>query len=85
MVGQRLRTHVMEFLWVQWYQVDSRYKSSFFARRLHRVELLPESDPASFGFIDPDDVIRGAHLIPAFAHGMQPGNPALYKYYYVNS
>jgi len=26
-------------------------------------------DPGCFGFLDPDQVIRGVHLIPAFAHG----------------
>jgi hypothetical protein len=26
-------------------------------------------DPDAFGFLDPKDVLRGAHLIPAFAHG----------------
>jgi hypothetical protein len=26
-------------------------------------------DPEAFGFLDPGEVIRGVHIIPAFAHG----------------
>ncbi|KAK6969249.1 hypothetical protein R3P38DRAFT_2814712 [Favolaschia claudopus] len=37
--------------------------------RLHRLEFLPDSDPQAFGFLDPDEVIRGSHIIPAFARG----------------
>ncbi|KAF7377741.1 hypothetical protein MSAN_00197100 [Mycena sanguinolenta] len=33
------------------------------------VEFLPDNDPNAFGFLNPDEVIRGAHLIPAFAQG----------------
>ncbi|KAF8133545.1 hypothetical protein K438DRAFT_2128296, partial [Mycena galopus ATCC 62051] len=38
-------------------------------KRLHRVEFLPASDAQAFGFLNPDEIIRGSHLIPAFAHG----------------
>lgn len=37
--------------------------------RLPKVAFVDESDPDSFGFLDPDQVIRGAHLIPAFSAG----------------
>ena len=36
--------------------------------RLRFVDGDSESDSA-FGFLDPNDVVRGAHLIPAFGHG----------------
>ncbi|KAJ7858960.1 hypothetical protein B0H14DRAFT_3447001 [Mycena olivaceomarginata] len=49
----------------------------------------------AYGFLDPDEVIRGSHLIPAFAHG--PTDPVTYttlarkgdefddwRYHYVN-
>ncbi|KAI0349319.1 hypothetical protein OH77DRAFT_1490928 [Trametes cingulata] len=57
-------------LWVRWFRIDSTFEGGFEARRLHRVEFVPVgcADDA-FGFVDPADVIRGAHLIPAFAHG----------------
>lgn len=92
-VGRRPSVHTMEFLWVRWYKIDTRHRAGFASRRLHRVELVSEDDPSAFGFVDPDDVIRGVHLIPAFAHGTIDGNSdylasasghLLWKYYYVN-
>ncbi|KAF7349533.1 hypothetical protein MSAN_01743700 [Mycena sanguinolenta] len=59
----------MEFLWVRRYRLDPSYRSGFKRKRYHRVEFVPQSDPDAFGFLNPDEVIRGAHLIPAFASG----------------
>ena len=83
----------MEFLLVHWYRRDSRYKAGFKRRRLHRLELLAPDDPEALGFLDPDDVIRGSHLIPAFAHGVEEGwalpsvtgvGKEAWQFYYVN-
>lgn len=88
--GLRPKAHSMEFLWVRWYRLDKTFTGGLARRRLHRMELVPETDPSAFGFIDPDDVIRGVHLIPAFAHGSipstssYPSNATLWKFYYVN-
>ncbi|KAJ6523907.1 hypothetical protein DFH09DRAFT_1372332 [Mycena vulgaris] len=56
---------------------------------------MPDSEPDAYGFVDPDEVIRGSHLIPVFAHG--PTDPLPYtslarkgdkfddwRYHYVN-
>ncbi|KAK7054049.1 hypothetical protein R3P38DRAFT_2500851 [Favolaschia claudopus] len=59
----------MDFLWVRRYRLDSSWRAGFKRKRLCRLEFLPESDPQAFGFLNPDEVIRGSHLIPAFAHG----------------
>ncbi|KAJ7649427.1 hypothetical protein DFH06DRAFT_1282942 [Mycena polygramma] len=67
--GAGAKIEVMQFLWVRRYRLDPTYRGGFKRRRLHRLEFLPDSDPDAFGFINPDEVIRGAHLIPAFAHG----------------
>ncbi|KIJ07244.1 hypothetical protein PAXINDRAFT_31848, partial [Paxillus involutus ATCC 200175] len=40
--------------------------------RVSRVGFVPEDDELSFGFVDPSDVVRGIHLIPAFAYGRTP-------------
>jgi hypothetical protein len=56
----------MEFLWVRWFGRDLTYRAGWRAKRLHRLGF-DEQDP--FGFLDPNVVIRGVHLIPAFAHG----------------
>ena len=60
---------MQEVLWVRWFRVDGLYNAGFEKKRLHRVEFFPSSNPDAFGFLDPDEVIRGTHLIPAFHHG----------------
>ena len=43
---------------------------SLTTKRLHRLEFVPESaDDDPFGFVDPSDVLRGCHIIPAFVYG----------------
>ena len=84
----------MEFVLVHWYRRDPRFKAGFKRRRLHRLELVPPDKPDAFGFLDPDDIIRGCHLIPAFAHEYEDGwmLPSVagnkqthpWCYYYVN-
>ncbi|KAJ7149300.1 hypothetical protein C8R43DRAFT_1128654 [Mycena crocata] len=59
----------MQFLWVRRYRLDPTWRGGFNRKRLFRIEFLPESDPNAFGFLNPDEVIRGAHIIPAFAYG----------------
>ena len=60
---------MQEVLWVRWFKVDGHYKAGFAKKHLHHVEFLPSSDPNTFRFLDPDEVIRVTHLIPAFHHG----------------
>lgn len=83
----------MEFLWVRWFGRDMGYRAGWKAKRLHRVGF---TDCDTFGFLNPNEVIRGVHLIPAFAHGRtsdylapsiarQPcENNEDWVYYYVN-
>lgn len=59
----------MDFLWVRWLGRDLDAPGGFKHRRLHRVGFVPHDASTPFGFIAPDEVIRGAHLIPAFAYG----------------
>jgi hypothetical protein len=58
-----------EFLWVRWFGRDLSYNAGWEAKRLHRVGFIDSDDSEAFGFLDPNDVIRATHLIPAFAHG----------------
>ena len=37
--------------------------------RLPRIGFVPYGSADPYGFIDPDDIIRGVHLIPVFAYG----------------
>ncbi|KAG5652335.1 hypothetical protein H0H81_005403 [Sphagnurus paluster] len=58
-----------QVLWMQWFQYDKSYCASFQRHRLHCIHFIPSHDPNAFGFLDPDEVVRGSHLIPAFHHG----------------
>ena len=59
----------MEFLWVRWFGIEPNYRSGFKVARLPKVGFVPEEDPDAFGFLDPSLVLRGCHLVPAFAGG----------------
>ncbi|KAF7293522.1 hypothetical protein MIND_01130500 [Mycena indigotica] len=59
----------LEFLWVRWFQRDVTYPCGFKAKRFPRLHYMPHQNPNAFGFLDPQDVVRGVHLIPAFNHG----------------
>ncbi|KAF9455458.1 hypothetical protein BDZ94DRAFT_1278112, partial [Collybia nuda] len=59
----------MVFLWVRWFGRNLEYRAGWTARRLHCVGFVDGVDPQAFGFLDPSEVIRGVHMIPAFAHG----------------
>ncbi|KAF7367198.1 hypothetical protein MSAN_00980100 [Mycena sanguinolenta] len=67
-------THVpvptsLDVLWVRNFRRDTSFRAGFKAKRLHRLEFIPADQPNAFSFLNPDEVIRGAHLIPAFHHG----------------
>jgi hypothetical protein len=59
----------LEVLWVRWLAVLRGYKSGTRHACLPKIAFMEESDPDAFGFLDPGQVIRGAHLLPAFASG----------------
>lgn len=67
------RARRMEFLWVRWYDnIDNQPVQNGWAKmRLDRLEFPPMNDEESFGFVDPAHVLRGCHLIPAFAAHMR--------------
>ena len=88
---------------VRWYgrDPDSRYQSGWRNRRLPRIGFVEytedESSSPAFGFVNPEHIIRGVHLIPAFHHGvtkelLPPSNSARlpsegdtdYNFFYVN-
>ena len=86
----------MDVLWVRWLEIDRKHRAGWKAKRLYRVQFIPNHEEGAFGFLDPEDVIRGAHLIPGFDHGhiedsledliskwdYAPANN--WRYYYVN-
>jgi hypothetical protein len=64
-----VREQHLEVLHVRWLAplISSGYQSGIQCARLPKVAFVEESDYDAFGFLDPGQVIRGAHLIPAFA------------------
>lgn len=87
----------MDFAWVRWFGRDpNNYQSGWKAKCLHRLGFIAADEPGAFGFLDPSQIIRGVHLIPAFAYGrteelLPPSiarpiheNNEDWKFYYVN-
>ncbi|CDO75898.1 hypothetical protein BN946_scf184523.g7 [Trametes cinnabarina] len=60
---------LLQVLWIRWYNFDESSPWGPESGRLPRVSFAPLDDEP-FGFIAPDQVLRGVHLIPAFAHGL---------------
>ncbi|KAF7967234.1 hypothetical protein HWV62_35081 [Athelia sp. TMB] len=64
----------IEFMWVRWFGDDRTHRSGVKAKRLPRVGFVPdEPGHEPFGFLDPMEIIRAVHLMPAFAHGATQG------------
>lgn len=59
----------MEVLWVRWMGLQPGYRFGHKLARLPKIGFVPDTDPYAFGFLDPNVVLRGCHLIPAFTHG----------------
>lgn len=86
----------MNVLWVHWYEIDETHRAGWKAKRLYRVKPISTLEDGAFGFLDPEDIIRGSHLIPGFVLGHRttsPSDPASlwdpeeesdWKTYYVN-
>lgn len=88
----------IEFLWVRWFGRDLGAMGGFRTHRLHRLGFVDADDAGAFGFLDPAHVVRGVHLIPAFAHGkrsdlmgpsvmrvhQEDDDASDWKYFYVN-
>ncbi|KAF7985614.1 hypothetical protein HWV62_3931 [Athelia sp. TMB] len=86
--------HKMEFLWVRWYDEVGKPETGWAHQRLGRLRFAPVDDDDAFGIVNPDDVLRGCHIIPRFhlnkVHVEGTGHSPLakdasdWKEYYVN-
>ncbi|THU90531.1 hypothetical protein K435DRAFT_864214 [Dendrothele bispora CBS 962.96] len=59
----------MEIAWARWYQLDDTIQSGWKAKRYHGLQFVPADSPDAFGFINPSQIIRAIHILPAFAYG----------------
>jgi hypothetical protein len=66
-------THSINFLWVRWFGSEPGYNWGFNRARLPKIGFVESNDPFAFTFLDPAHVVRGCHLIPAFAEGRTSG------------
>lgn len=75
----------LELLWVRWLARDLTRPGGWRSHRLDRVSYYSDDQTGDslppFDFINPNQVVRGAHLIPAFESGPTfdylPGQSAL--------
>ncbi|KIJ17513.1 hypothetical protein PAXINDRAFT_39838, partial [Paxillus involutus ATCC 200175] len=58
----------IKFLWVHWFELVAA-PSGWAHAMLDQLRLAPVDADDTFGFIDPADILRCCHLIPAFADG----------------
>ena len=54
---------------MRWFGRDLTPNPGWKAKRLFRLGFVPRNDEMAFGFIDPIQIIRSVHLIPAFSWG----------------
>ena len=47
------------------------FSAGWDASTLDHVCFLPMADDGTLGFVDPDDVLHGCHIIPQFSHGLR--------------
>lgn len=67
--AHQIRFQKVDVLYVRWFGRDTSVKGGFGSRRPHLIGFVESSLPDAFGFLDPQEVIRGAHIIPAFRYG----------------
>ena len=69
---------VMQFLWVRWLGTKPGHCSSPQVARSPRIGFVEAMDEDVFGFLDPELIIQGSHLIPTFhfgqTHNLMPYN-----------
>ena len=59
----------LEFLWVRWYKTVDAISMGWHAQKLDLVRFPSLNEDGAIGFLDSSDVLRGCHVVPAFARG----------------
>ena len=57
-----------EFLWVRWFEYQG-WSVRWSNLKLDSITLPSVTSEGAFGFVDPGDVLRACHIIPAFSSG----------------
>jgi hypothetical protein len=86
------RARQFDFLWVRWYELVDPGTSGWSNSKLDSLCFPPLCHNESFGFVDPADVLRGCHVLPAFGSGKRQSSIDIsrcakssqdYKLYYI--
>ncbi|KAI0027619.1 hypothetical protein K488DRAFT_60899 [Vararia minispora EC-137] len=64
-----MRPQCTEFLFVRWFRIDTTQQGGPRTKRLDRVSFVDARLGPAFGFLDPAEIVRACHLLPAFAKG----------------
>ena len=72
----------MDVLWIRWLQVNHTHRAGWKAKRLYCVQFVQSIEDGAFGFLDPEDVIHGAHLIPCFKEEQSSSTASVSKWDY---
>ena len=64
----------VDFLWVRWFEVLNPTSSEWSDSVLDSLRFLPIRGSDAFGFVDPKDMLRSCHILPAFEKGKQHQN-----------
>jgi hypothetical protein len=59
----------LDFIWVRWYRTVDAINTGWDTRKLDVLQFNPMAEHDAFGFLDPSDVLRACHIIPAFSRG----------------
>ncbi|TFK94497.1 hypothetical protein K466DRAFT_476226 [Polyporus arcularius HHB13444] len=66
---EQLDTQLLQVLWIRWLDLDTMRPGGFERMRPHRVKFASAGDEP-FGFISPEQVLRGVHIVPAPHYGL---------------
>ncbi|KAJ3848013.1 hypothetical protein EV368DRAFT_68637, partial [Lentinula lateritia] len=69
-LSQSLLAQKLDFLFVRWFGLANEQEQyGISTKHMPKLGFINSSNPESFGFVNPSNVIRGCHIIPAFSDG----------------
>ena len=71
---QNFEARTFQMLWVRWYEIVDPGSSGWDSSTLDMLRFPPLCQDNSFGFVDPEVVLRGCHILPAFDKGKREYN-----------
>jgi len=88
------RPRRLDFLWVRWFEYRGDKSVSRADLTLDSIRFPPMASEGAFGFVDPDNVLHGCHIVPDFQSGQVhsdnvglsrcAGDSHDWRFYYVN-